>query len=415
MSLLDFWKASPQNFEKKNIEQILNFAGDGKLRDVSQCSEELRQFLKEIDREYLKIYAEQCLEGNFKDSGFVLQDIVNEIGRRIGFEVEHGNYHGRKGHNNADGFWKGDDWTFVIEVKTTDAYSIKLDKIASWLESSHLSRQAGSCLIVVGRQDTATLEDQLRGSRHNRDMRIVGFNSLYEALELMEKSDDPNLRMKLIDLFKPKEFARIDQILSVAIDFSEDREKSIREEKEGSTENEEDENLETGAQKNKKHHTTDSDREGIEKFKKDIAKIIENEHDINLIRRRSSFESRPKGNRYVVSVSKLYKDQNQYWYSIHTRQINYLDGADNAFVVIGCLDSKKIFAIPKKDMDILVEKMNFTILERNEKRKFFHVILKREGESHYIHTPKAKGREKNCIDKFEIKRHREDRFPTRIN
>ena len=38
--------------------------------------------------------------------------------------------------------------------------------------------------IVVGRQDTATLEDQLRGSKHNWSMRIVGVDALFDAIEL---------------------------------------------------------------------------------------------------------------------------------------------------------------------------------------------------------------------------------------
>jgi len=43
-----------------------------------------RQFLTEIDSKKLASFATYCLENAFTDSGQVLQDLVNEIGRRLG-------------------------------------------------------------------------------------------------------------------------------------------------------------------------------------------------------------------------------------------------------------------------------------------------------------------------------------------
>ena len=213
----------------KTIEQILPMAGDGKLKDGSVCAAELRDFLTQVDRQTLKTYADHCLENSFDGSGFVLQDIVNEVGRRFGLDVTHGLFRGRRNQNNADGLWRGTDWTFVIEVKTTDAYSINLDTIADYQTAYSLTEgaQPSSCLIVVGRQDTATLEDQLRGSRHNWEMRIVGVQALFEALELKEMSEDPTLGEKLLGLLKPREFTRVDEILTAALDFATDREQAV--------------------------------------------------------------------------------------------------------------------------------------------------------------------------------------------
>ena len=77
---------------EKNISQIVAMAGDGKLRDGSDCSKELCQFIQEIEAEQLFKYVDHCLKETFNDSGFVLQDIVNELGRRLGYEVENGRY-----------------------------------------------------------------------------------------------------------------------------------------------------------------------------------------------------------------------------------------------------------------------------------------------------------------------------------
>ncbi|MBF2760820.1 MAG: hypothetical protein ISN28_11235 [Ectothiorhodospiraceae bacterium AqS1] len=390
MSLVNLLKTNEQNILGKTIQQLVMMAGNGKLGDGTPCSKELREFLKEIDREYLRIYANQCLENTFADSGFVLQDIVNEIGRRMGFDVEYGNYRGKRNQDNHDGTWNDNDsgWTFVIEVKTTDAYSIKLKKISSWLKTC-----SSSALIVVGRQDTETLEDQLRGSRYNWNMRIIGFESLYKALVLMEKSEDGNLRYNLVDILKPREFVRVDEILSIALDFSEDREDLFKEERDAP---------DISEKNNKKHRTIESDRDGIEKLKTDIARRIEKENDIDLVRRRSLFGSRKKDHRYVIAVSKPYEDnENRYWYSIHTRQINYLSEVDNAFFVMGCLDTKKAFAIPYKEMSDLIKNMNYTLPGGNEEKKFFHIFLRQENdEKYFIYIPNTK--QKIHVENFEI-------------
>ena len=79
----------------------MSSAGDGDLRDASECSAEIRQFLKVAPSERLFTYARHCLETSFDKSGFVLQDIVNEFGRRLDFDVENGLYRGKR---NAIGF-----------------------------------------------------------------------------------------------------------------------------------------------------------------------------------------------------------------------------------------------------------------------------------------------------------------------
>jgi hypothetical protein len=87
MPLVDFWKSSPDQIRSKSVEQLLIFAGDGKLRDGNETSAEFRQFLSHIPSDLLSTYAGQCLTSSFHDSGFALQDIVNQAGRRLGFKA----------------------------------------------------------------------------------------------------------------------------------------------------------------------------------------------------------------------------------------------------------------------------------------------------------------------------------------
>ena len=94
---------------------------------------------------------------------------MNEIGRRIGYDVENGLYTGKKNDIGFDGIWKiGDEW-IVVEVKTTDAYRINLDtvmKYAQKLEKKLEDEIKLSSLIVAGRQDILQLERCLSGDNH---------------------------------------------------------------------------------------------------------------------------------------------------------------------------------------------------------------------------------------------------------
>ena len=98
MSLIEMAKENVEAFNSYTIEQIVAICGDGKLRDQSQCSDEFRHYLSLQDNEKIAEYAKYCLETKFDKSGFVLQDIMNEIGRRIGYVVENGRYSGKKNY-----------------------------------------------------------------------------------------------------------------------------------------------------------------------------------------------------------------------------------------------------------------------------------------------------------------------------
>ena len=94
------WAAA---FEGKNVQQIVGFCGNGKLTNGSDCSKEFCGFLEEQNEAKLAEHANYCLENSFEKSGYVLQDVVNEIGRRIGYDVENGLYSGKKGAAGFDG------------------------------------------------------------------------------------------------------------------------------------------------------------------------------------------------------------------------------------------------------------------------------------------------------------------------
>ena len=159
MSLAELWRAQPDQLRDKQVDQLIAIAGEGKLLDNSLASREFREFLRNIPSILLRRYSQECLDKAFADSGFALQDITNEVGHRLGFRVQHGRYRGSPSVIGFDGLWVSrNNHSIVLEVKTTDAYRIKLDRLAAYRrglkDEGKVSEDTSSILIVVGRQDT---------------------------------------------------------------------------------------------------------------------------------------------------------------------------------------------------------------------------------------------------------------------
>jgi hypothetical protein len=105
MTFIDLATKNPETFASKTVEQIVAFCGDGKLKDNSTCSEQFRQFLKLQTPDALASYSNYCLDNKFERSGLILQDCINEIGRRLGYDVKNGRYKGVQNDVGLDGLW----------------------------------------------------------------------------------------------------------------------------------------------------------------------------------------------------------------------------------------------------------------------------------------------------------------------
>jgi len=194
MAILDYWRSNREIVLGQTIQQVVSNAGDGNLRDGSSASAELREFLTLVPIDSVLSYLRQCLESPFHKSGSVLQDLINELGRRLDFEVENGLYQGRRNAIGYDGIWRfSGEPELVVEVKTTDAYTFPLETTNEYREGliakCQISR-ASSILIVVGREDTGALEAQVRGSRFAWDIRLISVDSLVKLVQIRAKSDD---------------------------------------------------------------------------------------------------------------------------------------------------------------------------------------------------------------------------------
>ncbi len=219
-TLAEFWKSQPSSLIGKTFQQVITFAGDGRLLDGNRTSEELREWLSLIPLSVLRSGLEECLDGKFEGSPFALQDCTNEIGARLGYTIEHGLYRGKKGSTGNDGLWTASDHhAILVEVKTTDAYRINLDTLAGYREKLILDQrilpQKSSILIAVGREDTGDLEAQIRGSRHAWDIRLISLDALLRLAEVKEEFSDASTSNKIDQLLRPVEYTRVDSIVDL--------------------------------------------------------------------------------------------------------------------------------------------------------------------------------------------------------
>jgi hypothetical protein len=104
MPLIALRSSNRTAIDEWSIAQVVAGAGDGNLRDGSLCSQELRAYLSEVTRSKLTQYIDHCLSQHFSKGGMVLQDLVNELGRRLDYEVTNGGIRGHPTRLDSMGF-----------------------------------------------------------------------------------------------------------------------------------------------------------------------------------------------------------------------------------------------------------------------------------------------------------------------
>jgi hypothetical protein len=344
-TLIDVWRKQPEFIESKSFRQIIQLAGDGRLRDGSHASAELREWLAAVPLDHLRSCVEECLADSFSESGHALQDGINELGTRLGFAVTSGRYRGVRGEIGFDGLWLGKDgFGFLVEIKTTDAYRINLDTIANYRDQlvaeGTLQAQQSSILIAVGRQDTGDLEAQIRGSRHAWDVRLISLDAIVRLAEVKEELNDRATSNKINQLLRPVEYTRLDAIVELLFAAKKDLE----------TRQEAAPPPELTTAKVVKAGVVD----GVDKARAlAIARIAKTLNWRAVRRRRALAESDDGSARLVCLASKQYEGpagSNKYWYGFTVAQREYLDQAEIGWLGLAVESSDRAFLVPWKDL-----------------------------------------------------------------
>lgn len=381
MPLLAFWSSNPQAVDEVHLDQVVAMAGNGVLRDYSPCSEELREYLAQIKSSKLATYIDYCLSSAFQRSGMVLQDLVNELGRRLDYKVTNGRYHGTANTVGFDGVWLSPEGhALVVEVKTTDAYRISLETIANYREKLLNAKSVSnpsSILIVVGREDTGELEAQVRGSRHAWDIRLISADSLIKLVQLKENAEDPETDRKIRSLLTPMEYTRLDQVIDVVFTTAKDVETaSVAEEQSDTTERRNAVNRDVQAPIEKaKGGWEFTDSHLLQGKREDLVTQFGRDRGINLVRKsRAVYWDNTHATRLVCTISKRYpRTGYPYWYAYHPQWDEFLADGQDSFFILGCMDLPFGFCLPWKTLHASLDALNTTTTDKGH--TYWHIHL----------------------------------------
>ena len=397
MPLISLFKESPQTLADMNIQQIVGLAGDGTLKDGVSSQDELHEYLSLVDAEKLVEYSLYCLENAFTDSGLVLQDVVNEVGRRLYFKVKNGRYRGVRNENGYDGIWESlSGMSYVVETKTTSAYSINLETIEKYrdgLVDEGMLTSNSAILFVVGRQETQALEQQIRGSIHAWSMRVIGVEALLKLMRVNISSLSEDVTNQIHEILKPIEYTRVDPIVEVIFATSEDRDENDEGDEE--TDLDSDSVDDTAA-------TRPSNAARIKQKRQQLAEKFGLIQGKKLIRRKQALFSNPEDSlRVAISISKAYeKGSDRYWYSYIQPMRRYLSGCRDSYMIYGCLDRDDGFAIPYSLIEEYKEEMNVTVPKDDPEKLYYHVFIKESDVGLKLRLAKTK--REVALDEFKF-------------
>src|SRR6266700_3408448 len=370
--LLSLLKNDPSQIDRLSVQQILALCGDGKLTDGSQCSRELREYLRIAKSADLIKYVQTCLQTSFERSGSVLQDVVNELGRRLDYAVENGLYQGRSNAIGFDGLWSDTGvYTIVLEVKTTDAYRINLDVIGGYrdalIRSGRITSES-SIALVVGRQDTGDLEAQVRGSRHAWAVRIISADALGKLVTLKENTEFASAT-KIHELLVPFEYTRLDKIIEIAFTVAEEASEAAEEQ------------APVGADADgdspKQQHTPS---DVIEQVRSGVVTASSRKYSPLVKKSRALYWSVDKSVRAAITISKLY-DNGGFWYAHHPQCETFLGEAKTGLLVLGCIGRDDAYAIPHS---WIRGKQSALYVTERSGTKYWHLVLQPDTEGRLL-------------------------------
>lgn len=218
------WDNDSTSLRDMKLKQIIVLAGDG-IINHKDTYEELRLFFTKIDTALIYKFMKECIseekDDKFDGRGFVLQDLINEVGQRFGYEVTHGLYKGKRGDNGFDGLWKNlNGSSIIMESKTSDAYTLNINSIIGYREklvkSKQINQNSNSILIVLGRDDKNTFLNIVKGSNELQNIRIISVTALCRLLEIYERKNmDKNIQKKIMELLTPHDFVQLDNLIDL--------------------------------------------------------------------------------------------------------------------------------------------------------------------------------------------------------
>ena len=207
-----------------SLTQILELVGElGDEPGERTPRERFRKFLKEYIKKagQTRDYIQECLGNKGEQYDRAFQDLVNHIGRLLGFDVEFGRYKGIPGEIGFDGLWKSPKTGFsiVVECKKTEVFPIRTSILVGYVDGLISEKKIKSWddamgLYVVGQYDPELrqLENSILSEKRTHQLRIIEVESLLTLVELVTEYDVDH--EDILNLLKPPG-PKIDPIISL--------------------------------------------------------------------------------------------------------------------------------------------------------------------------------------------------------
>ncbi len=154
--------------------------------------DKFRKFLKEKvhTAEVAKSLVEAALAAKGESYSSALQDTINRIGELLEFNVEYGDY-----RSGPDGVWlSAVGRAIIVEAKTSTSFRISHEALLGYMDKvkgeKKIPKEGVLGLYVIGRpdEDTTQIEDSIRGSGRERELRLITAHELLALLELKERA-----------------------------------------------------------------------------------------------------------------------------------------------------------------------------------------------------------------------------------
>lgn len=390
MPLLDLFEKGRDTVLAMSASQVLAVSGDGNLKDGSHASHELREFLTRISLQHIERYARDCLSEKILSGGLFLQDIVNELGRRLENTIDYGLYRGVRGKVGYDGLWTlPEGHSILVEVKSSTACTIDFDKIVSYrdrLKEDSKIEKSSSILFAVGDEDTSGLEAQIRGSRYSWDMRVISIEALIKLVKIKESTEEEATLKKIRGLLIPIEYTKLDGIIDVMFTTTSDIEESMA----AQDININEVVLINNCNANISYNVERTPKEEIESVKQHIVATVEKYLGVSFhAKSRALYLTKDGQTKLFCAVSKRYpKTYTEYWYTYRLSHQKFFEGTQNSYIALGCTDNSQIFLIPTQNVEAIISSLNCT--ESKTGNKYWHLYISKESENFVLVTQKDK-------------------------
>ena len=220
--LINAWNETQKKFTM-TLKQIVNIAGDETL-ESEETVKEMREFFTLIDSQTMERLLKECYskekKHKFEARGFAFQDLINEMGRRLGYEVENGLYRGKKNEVGFDGLWKAKDGSYIImESKVSGDYAFIPETVIGYrdklIAERAIPRKKISVLVVYGRDEKNALRSAIKGSDESPNMRLISANALFQLVRILIYSKSLVSANQIYTILRPRDYFVLDNLVEL--------------------------------------------------------------------------------------------------------------------------------------------------------------------------------------------------------